>query len=178
MKEKIVKPIYFVLIGIILTLLTTISLIFVDAPFFVYSNIAGIILVSLIFGNIAGILFSVTVAIAKFSMNLSSSIISADLLKNITEVLIVVFLFRANKKWTTKAVASVVVLTLLVKPLYFLYYYLLNKSDYNTIENVKNNVIGYFKGEFVKVGFTYIFSISIACLFIVIYDKTLRKRGL
>lgn len=175
MKSKLNKQLYSIVIGIVLTILTTISLIFTDAPYYIYSNISGLTLVTAMSGTIVGIIFSLVISISKLLMNLSTSIITAELLKNITEVIIITFIFTRNKKMLFKTVSYLLSLTIIVKPLYFFYYYILNSSSYNTIENMYSNISNYYKNDLIKTLIVYLFSIIVSYAFIFIYNKLFKK---
>lgn len=175
MTGKTVQTLFVLLVGLALTALTTVSLIFAEVPVYIYSNIAGLALVAISSGGMVGVLFSVAIAVFKFFANLTGSILTADLLKNIAEVLLLVLSWKMVKKDWQRVSVSVMLLTLVAKPLYFLFYFWLHRGGFVTADHLKNNILGYYAGDFVRSGMTYIVSVVVAYLIFTIYKKLVTK---
>lgn len=175
MKNNIFKYAYFYLIASILTILTIISLIFYDVPYPIYANNSGLALVSMIGGPIPGSLFCVLISIGKNISGLIPNIISPDLLRNISETMIISFIFLKNLKTLQKILITSILLSIFSKPLYFLYYLILSEESYNTFQNFLLKIKNYFVDDFFISLITYIVSIFIAVFFYTVYKKIIER---
>lgn len=104
-------------VGLIITFLTSISLIYFDIPQIIYGNIIGIMIISYVLGGTAGVVFSVVVSVVKVRFGLSYEILNYMCFINICEAIFIGIIRKSNLKVEIKFFIMALLLTLLIRPL-------------------------------------------------------------
>ena len=161
------------LISAIVMIVTASSLIFFNAPSYVYSNIIGLFIFSLYFGTAQSLVFVCIIQIIMMKVGLATEFLSYTFVLWVTNVLIIKIAqsgipksISKNRKYNLIAVifASVILMAILSKPL--------SVAAFNWIEGGAKSF-----GEFINKGFIIeqlkIFGLSgiVTFIFYTVFDR-------
>lgn len=128
-KKKILRAVLIVVISMVITGLIAILPIYFAVPKVVYANAVPTILVSMSFGPIAGAGYAILASVVLNSIGVSSGTILYVLLFQILEAVVIGAAWYKKKMHLVRYILMVVLMTFLLKPFSYLFYYMFNRAS-------------------------------------------------
>ena len=128
-KKEIVRIVLVVLLSMVMSGITAILPIYFAVPRVIYANSVPTILVSMSLGPLAGAAYTILVSVVLNNIGIGSGTIIYVLLFQILEAVVIGTCWYKKNMHIMRYILTVVLLTFLLKPFSYLFYYLFNRAN-------------------------------------------------
>ena len=128
-KKEIVRIVLVVLLSMVMSGITAILPIYFAVPKVIYANSVPTILVSMSLGPLAGAAYTILVSVVLNNIGIGSGTIIYVLLFQILEAVVIGTCWYKKNMHIMRYILTVVLLTFLLKPFSYLFYYLFNRAN-------------------------------------------------
>lgn len=128
-KKEILRVVLIIIISMVITGITAILPIYFAVPKVIYANAVPTILVSMSLGPIAGAGYAILASVVLNNIGVSSGVIIYVLLFQVLEAVVIGVVWYKKKMHLVRYILTVVLMTFLLKPFSYLFYYIFNHAS-------------------------------------------------